>query len=60
MMVCAWGRYLTALSKQLIPKCTSGKAKPGTAGSLDSWYSSWVMARGDANQLLALLAPGDH
>ncbi|MCZ5371420.1 transposase, partial [Escherichia coli] len=37
-----------------------GKRTGVSTGSLDSWYSSWVMARGDANQLLALLAPGHH
>ncbi|EOY7674261.1 DNA-binding protein [Escherichia coli] len=37
-----------------------GKRTGVSTGSLQEWYSAWLMARGDANQLLALLAPGHH
>ncbi|EFO2507517.1 transposase [Escherichia coli] len=37
-----------------------GKRTGVSWGSLQEWYSAWLMARGDANQLLALLAPGHH
>ncbi len=54
-----------ALPDRIIEAANTANARQGkrtgvSTGSLDSWYSSWVMARGDANQLLALLAPGHH
>lgn len=59
------GVRMGALPDRIIEAANTANARQGkrtgvSTGSLDSWYSSWVMARGDANQLLALLAPGHH
>ncbi|EJJ9776880.1 transposase [Escherichia coli] len=59
------GVRMGALPDRIIEAANTANARQGkrtgvSTGSLDSWYSSWVMARGDANQLLALLAPSHH
>ncbi|EJE3013622.1 transposase, partial [Escherichia coli] len=59
------GVRMGALPDRIIEAANTANARQGkrtgvSTGSLDGWYSSWVMARGDANQLLALLAPGHH
>ena len=59
------GVRMGALPDRIIEAANTANARQGkrsgvSTGSLDTWYSSWVMARGDANQLLALLAPGHH
>ncbi|HHO9581666.1 TPA: DNA-binding protein, partial [Escherichia coli] len=52
-----------ALPERVIVAGNTANARQGkrtgvSTGSLQEWYSAWLMARGDANQLLALLAPG--
>ncbi|WP_218074071.1 Mu transposase C-terminal domain-containing protein [Escherichia coli] len=52
-----------ALSERIINAANTANARQGkrtgvSVGSLQEWYSAWLMARGDANQLLVLLAPG--
>lgn len=59
------GVRMGALPDRIIEAASTANARQGkrigiSTGSLDGWYSNWVMARGDANQLLALLAPGHH
>ncbi|HFU7541563.1 TPA: DNA-binding protein [Escherichia coli] len=54
-----------ALPERVIVAGNTANARQGkrtgvSTGSLQEWYSAWLMARGDANQLLALLAPGHH
>ncbi|MBZ9503070.1 transposase, partial [Escherichia coli] len=51
-----------ALPERVIVAGNTANARQGkrtgvSTGSLQEWYSAWLMARGDANQLLALLAP---
>ncbi len=59
------GVRMGALPDRIIEAAGTANARQGKRtgvswGSLQEWYSAWLMARGDANQLLALLAPGHH
>ncbi|MGL5344827.1 MAG: Mu transposase C-terminal domain-containing protein, partial [Plesiomonas sp.] len=54
-----------ALPERVINAASQANARQGqrvgvSTGSLQEWYSAYLLARGDANKLLALLSPGHH
>ncbi|TQN84395.1 UNVERIFIED_ORG: putative transposase [Citrobacter freundii] len=59
------GVRMAALPDRIINAANTANARQGkrtgiSTGSLQEWYSAWLLARGDANQLQALLAPGHN
>ncbi|EFP4583484.1 DDE-type integrase/transposase/recombinase [Salmonella enterica] len=60
------GVRLGALSERVITAAGTANARQGksrvgiSTGSLQAWYSSFLLVQGDAIKLQALLAPGHH
>lgn len=60
------GVRLGALSERVITAAGTANARQGktrvgiSTGALQEWYSSFLLVRGDAIKLQALLAPGHH